>query len=205
MTTESSIPKSLLGQRLLLFGMILLLAILTLILIWPFGISILFAIAVVVIMKPVYNWLLKKKWVKSKTTRAAGGTLLIFILAIALPIIFIVGGAISQANQAYQQIQSANLELTPEGITTWVQDLLQESGQEDVTVTEADITVMLQGAGNALVTWVQEAITGLAQSIPQFFTNSMVVLVLMFVLLPLYNNPGKDTVTDIVPFRHSGL
>ena len=89
---------------------------------------------------------------------------------------------------------------TPEGITAWVQDLLQESGQEDVSVTEADITVMLQEAGNALVTWVQEAITGLAQSIPQFFTNSMVVLVLMFVLLPLYKNPGKDTVTDIVPF-----
>ena len=94
MTTESPIPKSLLRQRYLLFGMILLLAILALILIWPFGISILFAIAIVVIMKPVYNWLLRKKWVKGKATRAAGGTLLIFILAIGIPIVFIIGGAI---------------------------------------------------------------------------------------------------------------
>jgi len=200
MTTESPIPKSLLRQRYLLFGMILLLAILALILIWPFGISILFAIAIVVLMKPVYNWLLEKKWVKGKATRATGGTLLIFILAIGIPIVFIIGGAISQANQAYESLQGADLELTPEGIATWVQDILQDTGQEDVSVDEADIAAMLQEAGAALVGWVGETIVSLAQSIPRFFTNAIVVLVLMFVMLPLYKNPGKDAVAEIVPF-----
>ena len=200
MTTESPIPKSLLRQRYLLFGMILLLVILALILIWPFAISILFAMAVVVLMKPVYNWLLKKKGVKGKATRASGGTLLIFILAIAIPVILIIGGAISQANKAFESVQGADIELTPEGIIALVEDLLQDSGQEDVSVDQADITAMLQEAGAGLVGWVSEVIIGLAQSIPRFFTNTIVVLVLMFVLLPLYKNPGKDAVADIVPF-----
>ncbi|NOR88933.1 MAG: AI-2E family transporter, partial [Anaerolineales bacterium] len=113
---------------------------------------------------------------------------------------FIIGGAISQANQAYESVQGADLELTPEGIATWVQDILQDTGQEDVTVDEADIAAMLQEAGAALVGWVGEVILSLAQSIPRFFTNAIVVLVLMFVMLPLYKSPGKDAVADIAPF-----
>ena len=200
MTTDSNIPKKLLRQRLLLFGMILLLAILALILVWPFITPILFAIAAVVIMKPVFNWLLRKKWVRGKETWATGITLIIFILAIAIPFVLIIGSAISQANQVFDRLQDTGLDMTVEGIAAWVQDTFLETGGEEATVDEAEITATLQQAADAVLAWVQGAIISLGQSIPQFFTNAIVVLVLLFVMLPLYKRPGKKAVVDIVPF-----
>jgi predicted PurR-regulated permease PerM len=200
MTTDSNIPKKLLRQRTLLFGMILLLAILALILIWPFITPILFAIAVVVIMKPVYNWLLRKKWVKGRETWANGITMIIFILAIALPFVLIIGSAISQANQAFEGLQDAGLDMTVEGIAAWVQDTFQETGGEEATVDEAEIAATLQQAADAVLAWVQNTIINLGQTIPEFFTNAVIVLVLLFVMLPLYKRPGRKAVVDIVPF-----
>ena len=200
MTTDSNIPKKLLRQRLLLFGMILLLAILALILVWPFITPILFAIAAVVIMKPVFNWLLKKKWIRRRETWATGITMIIFIMAIAIPFVLIIGSAISQANQAFDRLQDTGLDMTVEGIAAWVQDTFLETGGEEATVDEAEITATLQQAADAVLAWVQGAIISLGQSIPQFFTNAIVVLVLLFVMLPLYKRPGKKAVVDIVPF-----
>ena len=200
MTTDSNIPKKLLRQRTLLFGMILLLAILALILIWPFITSILFAIAVVVIMKPVYNWLLRKKWVKGRETWANGITMIIFILAIALPFVLIIGSAISQANQAFDRLQDTGLDMTVEGIAVWVQETFQETGGEESTVDEAEIAATLQQAADAVLAWVQNTIINLGQTIPEFFTNAVIVLVLLFVMLPLYKRPGRKAVVDIVPF-----
>lgn len=200
MTTDSNIPKKLLRQRTLLFGMILLLAILALILIWPFITPILFAIAVVVIMKPVYNWLLRKKWVKGRETWANGITMIIFILAIALPLVLIIGSAISQANQAFERLQDTGLDMTVEGIAAWVQETFQETGGEESTVDEAEIAATLQQAADAVLAWVQNTIINLGQTIPEFFTNAVIVLVLLFVMLPLYKRPGRKAVIDIVPF-----
>jgi predicted PurR-regulated permease PerM len=200
MTTDSNIPKKLLRQRTLLFGMILLLAILAMILVWPFVTPILFAIAVVVIMKPVYNWLLKKKWIRRRETWATGITMIIFILAIALPFVLIIGSAISQANQAFDRLQDAGLDMTVEGIAAWVQETFQETGGEEATVDEAEITATLQQAADAVLAWVQNTIISLGQTIPEFFTNAVIVLVLLFVMLPLYKRPGRKAVVDIVPF-----
>lgn len=200
MITDSNIPKKLLRQRLLLFGMILLLAILALILVWPFITPILFVIAVVVIMKPVYNWLLKKKWVRGRESWATGITMIIFILAIATPFVLIIGSAISQANQAIDGLQDAGFDMTVEGITTWVQETFQETGGEETTVDEAEITATMRKAADSVLAWVQGAIISLGQSIPQFFTNTVIVLVLLFVMLPLYKRPGIKAVVDIVPF-----
>jgi predicted PurR-regulated permease PerM len=205
MTTDSNIPKKLLRQRLLLFGMILLLAILALILVWPFITPILFAIAAVVIMKPVFNWLLRKKWVRGRETWATGITLIILILAIALPFVLIIGSAISQANQVFDRLQDTGLDMTVEGIAAWVQDTFLETGGEEATVDEAEITATLQQAADAVLAWVQGAIISLGQSIPQFFTNAIVVLVLLFVMLPLYKRPGKKAVVDIVPFPPTAM
>ena len=198
--TATGIPKSLRRQRILLFGMVLLLAILALILVWPFVIPILFAFAVVVIMKPVYLWLLGKKLTKGKKRRATGVTMVIFILAIAIPFALIIGSAISQANEAFDRLQVEGFELTAPGIASWIQETIQGTGEEVVEVDEAELTASLQEAASAAAGWVGNAIVSLGKSIPQAFTNIMIVLVLMFVLLPVYKSPGKTDVIDIVPF-----
>ena len=47
-----------LKQRIFFFGMVAILAILALILVWQFVQAILLAVALVILLKPLYNWLL---------------------------------------------------------------------------------------------------------------------------------------------------
>ena len=85
-------------ERIFFFILVGILILLTLILIWPFLSAILAAVAFVVILKPLYSWLLEKGWVKGSENRAVAATIIIFILVIALPAVLIVGAAISQAD-----------------------------------------------------------------------------------------------------------
>jgi len=88
-------------QRAFFFGMVAILAILALVLVWPFTQTILLAVALVIILKPVYSWLLRKKWIRGSENRAAGVTLIIFLLVIAIPTILIVASAITQASRLF--------------------------------------------------------------------------------------------------------
>ncbi len=72
-------------QRIFFFGMVAILAILALILVWQFTRAILLAVALVIILKPIYTWLLNKKGISGRTSRATAITLIIFILIIAIP------------------------------------------------------------------------------------------------------------------------
>jgi predicted PurR-regulated permease PerM len=87
----------LITQRIFFFGMVAILAILALILVWQFTRAILLAVALVIILKPVYNWLLPKRGIRGRTSRATALTILIFLLIIAIPAALIIGGAITQA------------------------------------------------------------------------------------------------------------
>ena len=71
-------------ERIFFFGMVLVLIIIAFILIWPFVTPILFALAVVVILKPLYNRLLDTRWIKGNEKRAAAITMVIFLLLIAI-------------------------------------------------------------------------------------------------------------------------
>ena len=67
----------LITQRIFFFGMV---AILALILVWRFTRAILLAVALVIILKPIYTWLLQKKGINGKSSRATAMTKFIFIL-----------------------------------------------------------------------------------------------------------------------------
>ena len=89
--------ERLVRERIFFFLLIGVLVILTLLMLWPFLGAILLAVAVAVILKPLYNWFLKKKWMKESENRAAGATIITFVLVIAIPTFFILGSAASQA------------------------------------------------------------------------------------------------------------
>jgi predicted PurR-regulated permease PerM len=93
-------------QRVFFFGMVALLAVLSLILVWQFVQAILLAVAVVILLKPLYNWLLDKRWIKGSERKATGLTMMIFVLLIAIPGMLIVGGAISQAAMLFSNLIS---------------------------------------------------------------------------------------------------
>lgn len=192
--------ERLIWQRLFFFGMVVILAILTLILVWQFTKSILLAVALVVILKPLYIWILKKKWVKGSESRATGATIVIFILLIAIPVFLIVGNAISQANKLFSGLDLEGADFSLLGVITWLEETIQEIGVQGVQIDEIQLTETIRAAINGLADWLGEVLIFLGQSIPDFFVNAMVVLVIMYVLLPRYKHPGKQNILEIVPF-----
>ena len=192
--------ERLIRQRIFFFGMVLILTILTLILIWQFTSAILLAVALVVILKPLYRWFMERKWVKGSESRAVGGTMLIFILVIAIPVVLIIGSAISQANTLFSGLDFENADFTLPGIIAWVEELVQRTGAEGFKIDESQLAASLEETLTVVIDWFSNVLISLGQSIPDFFVNAMVVLVIVIVLLPRYKRPGKQDILDIVPF-----
>ena len=192
--------ERLIRQRIFFFGMVVILAILTLILVWQFASAILLAVALVVILKPLYHWSLKRRWVKGSESRAVAATMLIFILVIAIPVVFVIGGAISQANNLFSGLDFNGVDFSLPGIIAWLEDFIQGTGAAGFKIDEAQFVATLEETFTKVIDWFSNVLISLGQSLPDFFMNTVVVLVITIVLLPRYKHPGKQDILDIVPF-----
>ena len=187
-------------QRVFFFGMVVILAFLALALVWPFSQTILLAVAVVIIMKPVYSWLLGKKWIKGSENRAAGVTVIIFLLVIAIPTILIVASAISQASRLFSGLNLEGIDFTLSEIVRWIESTLRGVGAGDIQIDNSQLFGNIAQFVSLIASWLGTVLVSLGQSIPAFLTNGVILLVLLFVSLPKYKAPGKQEILDIVPF-----
>jgi predicted PurR-regulated permease PerM len=187
-------------QRIFFFGMIAILAVLALVLVWQFISAILLAAALVIILKPVYNWLLNKRWINGSASRATAATMLIFILIIAIPAVMIVGGAISQAAQLFRGLDIEGLDFSLREMNLWLEKTIQTIVEGNVHLDEFKFAENLSQAIAWASNWLITILISLGQSLPRLFTNTLVVLVILYVFLPRYKNPDKQEILEIVPF-----
>ncbi len=192
--------KPLVRQRAFFFGMVLILAVLALLLVWQFTKAILFALAMVVILKPVYTWLFNKKGINGKASRATALTMVIFILIIAIPLGLILFGAFSQADRFFTGLNIEGIDFSVRGIITAIEKTLQGIGAGNLRFDEIQISEAVAQAVAGISGWAKGVLLNLGRSLPRIFTNVMVTLVLMYVLLPRYKSPGKQDILEIVPF-----
>ena len=190
----------LIRQRGFFFGMVLVLAVLALILVWQFMQAILLALALVVILKPMYNWFLERKWIKGSARKATGMTLVIFILVIAIPAILIVGGAISQAAYLFSSLTLEGMEFSLRSIDTWMEGAIQGLLTQNFQIENIHLAQSVSQAVAQISIWLRAVLINLGRSLPGFFISGFIVLVLMYVLLPRYRGLGKNDILDIVPF-----
>lgn len=190
----------LITQRIFFFGMVAILAILALILVWQFTRAILLAAALVIILKPVYTWLLNKRGISGRASRATAITILIFILIIAIPAALILGGAITQAARLFSGLNIEGLNFSLQEINVWLEKTIQTIVAGSSRLDEFRFAQNLSQAIAWFSQWLVDILIGLGQSLPRLFTNSLVVLVILYVSLPLYKSPGKQEILEIVPF-----
>jgi len=190
----------LIQQRAFFFGMVAILAILALVLIWPFTQTILLAVALVIILKPVYTWLLRKKWIKGGENRAAGVTLIIFLLVIAIPFVLIIASAITQASNLFSGLELEGIDSNLSEVIDWFEVTLSGFSAGDFQIDRGKLFNDIAQVIGMIATWLRDVLVSLGQSIPSFLTNGVILLVLLFVSLPKYKAPGKQDILDIVPF-----
>lgn len=186
--------ERLIRQRIFFFIMVSILILLVVIMIWPFMSSILLALAVVVLMKPLYNWF------KESENRAAGATIIVFLLLVAIQIFLIVGAAVSQATSLFSELEFEGGEFSLESAITWVEDAIREISGGNIQAGDIQITEGIREAVTNLAGGIAEIAISLGQSLPQVFTSVMIILMIMAVMLPRYNRPGEEDILEIVPF-----
>jgi predicted PurR-regulated permease PerM len=192
--------ERLVSQRIFFFTLVGILIILTLIMVWPFMTALLAAVAVVVILKPLYNWFLDRKWMKGSENRAVGATIIIFVLVIAIPIVLIVGSAVNQAARLFGALDSEDLGRSFESTLAEFEDTLQQVAGAGFEIDRERIAELAQEVVHAIAAWFGDLVISLGASLPWFFTTVIIVLVVMAVMLPRYKRPGKQDVVDIIPF-----
>lgn len=187
-------------QRVFFFGLVALLAVLALILVWPFFQTILTAVALVIILKPVYTWLFGKKWIKASENRAAGCTLIIFFLGIAIPVILIVSLAISQASRLFSGIELEGMDTAMAEFVTRLDMTTQGVGLGEIEFDREKLLANISQLVSTVANWLGDFVASLGQSIPAFLTGTVILLIILFVMLPRYNAPGEEDILAIVPF-----
>jgi predicted PurR-regulated permease PerM len=190
----------LITQRIFFFSMVAILAILALILVWQFTRAILLAAALVIILKPIYSWLLNKRGINGRESRATAFTILIFVLIIAIPAVLIIGGAITQAALLFSGLDLEGLHFSLRDINVWLENTIQALVAGSIHLDEFRFAENLSQAIAWLSEWLINILISLGQSLPRLFTNALVVLVILYVFLSHYKRPGKQDILEIVPF-----
>jgi predicted PurR-regulated permease PerM len=190
----------LITQRIFFFGMVAILAILALILVWQFIRAILLAVALVIMLKPLYNRLLNMWGINGRQSRATVITILIFILIIAIPALFIIGGAITQAARLFSGLDIEGLHFSLREINVWLEKTIQTMVAGSIPLDDFRFAENLSQVIAWFSEWLISILIGLGQSLPRLFTNALVVLVILYVFLSRYKSPGKQEILDIVPF-----
>ena len=194
------IGRDIVRERFFFFLVLALLAVLTWLLIWPNLTAILTALALVVIIKPLYNWFLRRKWIAGKTTRATVVTLLAFIFLIALPIVLFIWMATAQATALLTDPLTANLIAVDRLSVRFAEIMAQVSAQEVGEFDLVAIAGQLQETVAALGSWLGEALVQVGGWLVQFFVGVVIVLVIMMVLLPRFETPQQDQMAVLIPF-----
>jgi predicted PurR-regulated permease PerM len=180
--------------------MVAILAILALILVWQFTRAILLAVALVIILKPIYTWLLDKWGIRGSKSRATAITIIIFVLIIAIPAIIIIGGAITQAAYLFSGLDIEGLDFSGREFNVWIEQIIQTMVAGNINLDEFRFAENLSQAIAWFSQWLVSILVSLGQSLPRLFTNALVVLVILYVFLPKYKSPGKQEILEIIPF-----
>ncbi len=190
-----------LRERAFFYVVLGLVILLTLVLIWPFLSPILFGLAAVVLIKPIYDWFMAKKWLRGRSNWAVTLTIVVAILLIAVPVVFFLSIAVNQATLLLDATRSPSSGFSPEelrqSISAFVNQVLNTEGIE---IDEAVRRDWRQNLGAAISEWLGSVVAFIGQSIPTFLINSIIALAIIMVLLPRYREPNRSNIAAVIPF-----
>jgi predicted PurR-regulated permease PerM len=173
-----------LRQRLFFFVVFAILILLTLMLLRPFLTVVIVSLISVIMLKPVYNFYLRWKWLKGRKGLASTLTLVSLFAIVIIPILLIVQVTVSQLSGAFEDLSSMDLETLVESINGFFQGLPFLQGTE---VDAANLENSLHSLAGAVGKALADMAVSLASSIPNLIVQGVIFIVLVASLLPVYD------------------
>lgn len=167
------------------FGLFALLAILVLYILSPYLGVIAIALVTVTLLKPLFDWFMRHRWINGRSRIATTVTLITFFLIIVVPIYIIGSLLIDQANEFLDQMHSEEVEYSLENLTATINDFISQIPVfQDVVITVEGVTETLVSMAVSVTSWLVSQVSGLGASLANLFIGGIIFLVVVASLLP---------------------
>ena len=184
------------------YALVLFLAFLATLLAWPYFSSILLALAGIVILKPLYDWFLKQRWLRSSTKWAAIATIITALILIAAPVILFFSAALSQAQDLISSLVGVDGgDSIQELLGSIEQGIQRIPGGGAVQIDESQTTSDIQDLLSTVAGWLGDAAMALGAALPQMFVGFVIAIAIVMTFLPRYERDSNQKVlSEIIPF-----
>jgi predicted PurR-regulated permease PerM len=190
--TESEcrmIKRERLRGSLFFFGIFALLAYGVFVLIRPFFNIIAVALFTVLMLKPVYGYLLRRKWLRGRRRLATTLTVLGFILLLVVPLILLGSLVISSARSFFEYAGSEGARSSLGNMLAGVENYKDSfPAIRDIELDREALLNGLIGLAKGAAGWLANLAVSLGTSIPQLMVTGILFLALVVTLLPAYDD-----------------
>jgi predicted PurR-regulated permease PerM len=185
--------------RIFFFVLFALLAVLAFLVIRPFIGAILMALITVVLLKPAYDYILGRKWVRGRSRLALTITILGFLLLILIPVVIIGWLIFTAASSFFDTLASTDMETAVTDLTVAVQEFLNSiPALSDIEISEGQIAQLIQNLAKAGLAILKDLAASLATTLPNLFISVMIFLIVLATLLPTTQDVSKR-IEELIP------
>ncbi len=177
MTTEDK------RSRLFFYSFFALLAVLTFLLIRPFISAIAVALITIVLLRPIYRYLMQRNWVKGRRRVATTLTIVIFFLLIIIPLLIFGTLTVNQIRTLIELINSGELESLLADVLVRFEEFTQQA-MTSLQIDEDQVAEEIQKLARGALNWLSNQAISLGSSLPDLFFSALIFLSLLATLLP---------------------
>jgi len=155
----------------------------------PFFSVIALALVTAVILKPVYNYFLRRKWVRGHRGIATTISIVAFFLVLVIPLVILTGAIIGQAQTLLESITTGDVDGSVESLTERIESFVQElPALSDVEIDPEQVQQALKSIANGILSWLTDLAVSLGTTITTLIINVFVFIILLGTLLPAFDD-----------------
>lgn len=185
-------------QRLFFYILFVILIILTLVMLKSYLTVIIVSLISVIMLKPVYDYFIGRKWVGERKGLASSLTLIALLVILILPVILIIVITTNQLSGLFEQLAEVDLDAALQSAEEFIAGLPLKLplGGLDVNVTDA-----FQSIARAVAQGLADLLVSVGASLPSLLMQAVIFLVVVATLLPVYDVliPQMEEISPLGP------
>lgn len=181
--SELNVGEEYWKNRIFFWLVFLILVILTILMIKPYFTALVLSLIAVIMLTPLYNYFLQRKWVRGREKVATSLTLLSFLGILVIPVYLVAQMIVNQLAAALISFASIDLDSAWQSIVQAL-DTLPLVGH--IRLDAVNVTEVLQSLARATGSALADLALSLGASLPSLLIQSVLFVVVVAALLPRY-------------------